>query len=117
MRTLAGDAGTGEHRQLRRYLPWHDLGALGDVPPTNRAAVIGDRVRSMTALAELMIPWDRGDVLAAVHREGQVLTESAEENGMRLKARLEPASLGALREYVLDVEGGLPFESDDEDAW
>ena len=79
-------------------------------------AVIGDRTVD-DRLAELMIPWDRGDVLAAVHREGQVLTESAEENGMRLKARLEPASLGALREYVLDVEGGLPFESDDEDAW
>ena len=65
-------------------------------------AVIGDRVRSMTELAELLIPWDRGDVLASVHREGQVLTESAEEAGMRLKARLEPASLGALREYLTD---------------
>ena len=37
----------------------------------------------MTALAELMIPWDRGDVLASVHREGQVLSERAEEHGMR----------------------------------
>ena len=81
-------------------------------------AVIGDRVRSMTALAELLIPWDRGDVLASVHREGQVLTESAEEVGMRLKARLEPASLGSLREYVLDVEGGLPSALiDEEDDW
>jgi GTP-binding protein HflX len=56
----------------------------------------------MTELAELIIPWDRGDVLASVHREGQVLSESAEEHGMRLKARLEPASLGALREYLVE---------------
>ena len=57
-------------------------------------------------------------MLASVHREGQVLTESAEETGMRLKARLEPASLGALREYVIDVEGGLPSELiDEEDDW
>ena len=66
-------------------------------------AVIGDRVRSMTELVELLIPWDRGDVIASVHREGQVLSEAAEEHGMRLRARLEPASLGALREYLTDA--------------
>ena len=81
-------------------------------------AVIGDRVRSMTALAELMIPWDRGDVLASVHREGQVLSERAEEHGMRLKARLEPASLGHLHEYVLTVDGEVPSQQrHEEDEW
>jgi GTP-binding protein HflX len=65
-------------------------------------ATIGDRVRSMTELAELLVPWDRGDVLAAVHREGQVLSEAAEEHGMRIRARLEPSSLGALRDYVVE---------------
>lgn len=65
-------------------------------------ATIGDRVRSMTELAELLVPWDKGDVLAAVHREGQVLSEAAEEHGMRIRARLEPSSLGALRDYVVE---------------
>ena len=111
------DQGDGSQRLAARYEGSVAVSAHSGFNLDHLTAVIGDRVRSMTALAELMIPWDRGDVLAAVHREGQVLTESAEENGMRLKARLEPASLGALREYVLDVEGGLPFESDDEDAW
>ncbi len=69
-------------------------------------ATIGDRLRSMTELAELLIPWDRGDVLASVHREGQVLSESPEEFGMRLKARLEPASMGALRDYLINHESG-----------
>lgn len=64
-------------------------------------SLLGDRVRSMTELTELLVPWDRGDILAAVHREGQVLSESAEEDGMRLRARLEPASLGALKDYVV----------------
>jgi len=67
---------------------------------------IGDRLRSMTELAELLIPWDRGDVLASVHREGQVLSESPEEAGMRLKARLEPASIGALRDYLIHHDSG-----------
>ena len=65
-------------------------------------ATIGDRVRSMTEVVELLVPWDRGDVLASVHREGQVISEAPEEHGMRLRARLEPASMGALRGYVVD---------------
>ncbi|MEZ5165084.1 MAG: GTPase HflX [Acidimicrobiales bacterium] len=65
-------------------------------------ATIGDRLRSMTELAELVVPWDRGDVLAAVHREGQVLSEAAEEHGMRLRVRLEAPSLGALRDCVVE---------------
>lgn len=71
-------------------------------------AVIGDRVRALTAVTELLVPWDRGDVLAAVHREGQVISEAAEEEGMRLRARLEPASVGALRSFV------VTDDSDDE---
>jgi len=80
-------------------------------------AVIADRVRSMTEMAELLVPWDRGDVLASVHREGQVLTESAEADGMRLRARLEPSSLGALREYVVSAEGDIPGVDTDGDEW
>jgi GTP-binding protein HflX len=67
--------------------------------------MIGDRVRALTEVAELLVPWDRGDVKAAVHREGQVLTENAEEGGMRFVVRLEPASLGALREFVVAAAG------------
>ena len=71
----------------------------------------------MTAMAELLVPGNRGDVLASVHREGQVLTESAEADGMRLRARLEPSSLGALREYVVSAEGDIPGVDTDGDDW
>jgi GTPase len=63
--------------------------------------VVGDRVRALTHVTELLIPFDRGDVLAAVHREGQVLVEDPEEGGMRVRARLEPGSIGRLQEYVI----------------
>ncbi len=62
---------------------------------------IGDRLRYMTEFVELLVPWDRGDVLAAVHREGHVISQTSEEDGMRLHARLEPASVGALRQFVV----------------
>jgi GTPase len=64
-------------------------------------ATIGDRVRSLTTVVELVIPFERGDVLAAVHRAGEVLDEEPGEGGMRLRGRLDDASVGRFREYVV----------------
>ena len=61
---------------------------------------IGDRLRSMTELVELTVPYDRGDVLAKIHREGQVLTELAGENGITVRARLDPDSKGRLADWL-----------------
>ena len=63
--------------------------------------VVGDRIRALTQVTELLIPFERGDVLAAVHREGQVLVEQPDEGGMRVRARLEPGSIGRLQDYVI----------------
>ena len=60
--------------------------------------VVADRVRALTNVIELFIPYDRGDLLAAVHREGEVLVESHEEDGTRVRARLDGASAGKFRE-------------------
>ncbi len=69
---------------------------------------ISDRVRALTTVIELLIPFERGDMLAAVHREGQVLVEQAESDGMRVRARLEQGSIGRLREFVVP---GAPLDS------
>ncbi len=37
---------------------------------------------------ELRIPYDRGDVLASVHRVGEVLVEEHEGDGTKVRARL-----------------------------
>ena len=62
---------------------------------------MGHRLRSLTRVVELMVPFERGDVLAAIHREGEVLDERADEAGMRLTARLDDASEARLAEYVV----------------
>ncbi|MGB5756194.1 MAG: GTPase HflX, partial [Acidimicrobiales bacterium] len=62
---------------------------------------IGDRLRAVTDVYELFVPWARGDILAATHREGEVLTETTEDDGMRLLARFEPASANRLGEFVV----------------
>ena len=61
---------------------------------------VGDRLRALTRSVELVVPYDRGDVVAALHRSGEVLTETAEQGGMRLSVRLADAERGKFAEFV-----------------
>ena len=62
---------------------------------------ISDRIRALTNVIELFIPYGRGDLLAAVHREGEVLVESHEDAGTRVRARLDSAGAGRFRDVVV----------------
>lgn len=62
---------------------------------------IADRVRSLTAVVELLVPYERGDVMASLHREGEVVSTSHEDGGIRVRARLADASRGRLTEFVV----------------
>jgi len=62
---------------------------------------LGDRLRSLSKVVELVIPYDRGDLLAAVHREGEVVSTHSDDDGVRVRARLGDASTGRLAEYVV----------------
>lgn len=64
---------------------------------------IADRVRSASSMVELVVPYDRGDVLAAIHREGEVLVESHEPDATRIRARLDEASVNLLSEFVVSA--------------
>jgi GTP-binding protein HflX len=64
-------------------------------------ATVAARLRALTNMVELAIPFDRGDLLAAVHREGEVLSERTADDAMRLKVRLDDASLGQFTDYVV----------------
>jgi GTP-binding protein HflX len=62
---------------------------------------IGDRMRAIATVVELVVPYDRGDVMAAIHREGEVVSTSHEDSGIRVRARLSDASAGRLAEFVV----------------
>jgi len=62
-------------------------------------AVIGDRLRAMSSSVEFVVPYDRGDVLAALHRDGEVLVEVHADAGTRVRARLEQADVERFREF------------------
>ena len=64
-------------------------------------ATIGDRLRSLTTVVELLIPFERGDLLAAAHRAGEVLDEEPGEGGMRVRGRFDDAAVGRFSEFVV----------------
>ncbi|MBV9255473.1 MAG: GTPase HflX [Actinobacteria bacterium] len=63
---------------------------------------IGDRLRERSRLIELLVPYERGDVLAAVHREGEVVTEAHEDAATRLRARLDAVGAHRFKEYIVE---------------
>ena len=60
---------------------------------------VSDRLRAMARIVELVVPYERGDIVAAVHREGEVLVETHEDGGTRLRARLDAASASKFEAY------------------
>lgn len=70
---------------------------------TELLRTIGDRMRSIIPIVELLVPYERGDIVASVHREGEVVSTSNEESGMRIRARLAGASAGRLAEFVVST--------------
>jgi GTP-binding protein HflX len=68
-------------------------------------ARLGNRLRALTQIVELHIPYERGDVLAALHRDGDVLVTVNDDTGMRVRARLPDAVVGRFAELVIAVDG------------
>ncbi len=62
---------------------------------------VADRLRALAKVVELLVPYDRGDIVAAVHREGEVISTANEPDGMRIRARLAGASAGRLDQFVV----------------
>jgi GTPase len=50
------------------------------------------------------VPYERGDVLAALHRAGEVLVEVHDERGTRVRARLPASVNGRFEEFAVVPE-------------
>jgi len=46
------------------------------------------------------VPYGRGDLVARIHRDGEVLSEDHEPDGTRLTARVDGALAAALGEFA-----------------
>ncbi len=63
-------------------------------------AAISDLLRSELDIYELEIPLSRGDLIAQVHREAQVLIEDAHEENLVMRVRLDTFAYTRLKKYL-----------------
>ena len=95
-----GDSG----EEARRLLAAHE----GSVMVSARTGegidqllvTMGDRLRVGDRVVELDIPWARGDVLAAVHREGEIVGEVAGEQSTRVQVVLDEVGKSRFAEFL-----------------
>jgi len=62
--------------------------------------VLADRLRGSDRVVQLLVPWSRGDVLAAVHREGEVISQSDGEEGATLQVVLDDVGRARFAQYM-----------------
>ncbi len=62
---------------------------------------IAARLRALAPIVELVVPYERGDVVAALHREGEVLVEVHAEGGTRMRARIPALDLTRFGDFVV----------------
>jgi GTP-binding protein HflX len=63
--------------------------------------VVADRLRVSDRVVELDIPWARGDVLAAVHREGEVVQQLDGDESARIHVVLDDAGRYRFAQFVV----------------
>jgi GTP-binding protein HflX len=112
VRTVLDEIGAGEVPELMVFnkmdkatvaLPPEAVGisALTGEGIDKLLRTLADRLRAMEIVIELLVPYDRGDVLASLHRDGEVLVESHEDTATRVRARLDDSTAGRYREWVV----------------
>ena len=74
-------------------------GATGEGIPELLVA-IGDRLRALAKVEEFVVPYDRGDILAALHRAGEVLVEVHDQDATRVRVRMPEAAAGRFADFA-----------------
>ncbi len=90
------DAAPGEAAALARRHPDAVIASAATGAGLDELVdAMADRLRRARSTIEIVVPFGRGDVLAAAHREGEVVAQEAAEGGMRLRVRVD--DVGAAR--------------------
>ena len=60
---------------------------------------LSERLRALFRVVELVVPYDRGDIVAAIHRHGEVLSEEHDADATRLRARLHEIDVARFADF------------------
>lgn len=87
--------------RLRRLYPDAPMiSALTGEGVDDLLAYLGERLHAATVLMRLSIPYERGDVLAAAHRLGDVLVEKHEDTATVIEARIPVIDQSRFAEFL-----------------
>ncbi len=87
-------------RLTRLYPEAVTLSALSGEGTDGLIAAIDELLRERLTEIMLTIPYDRGDVVAAVHREGEVIKEEHLDEGTRIHARLPVGRVAGFLDFA-----------------
>jgi GTP-binding protein HflX len=97
---LGGEAGEEARQLLAAHAGSVMISARTGLGIDELLVAMGDRLRVGDRVVELVIPWARGDVLAAVHREGEIVGEVAGEHATRIQVVLDAVGTSRFREFL-----------------
>ncbi len=63
-----------------------------------------DQIRAGMPIATFEVPYSRGDVVATLHRKGEILSEEATPDLLRIRARIPEAVLRRNHEFAVDID-------------
>lgn len=72
---------------------------------------IAAELRRRSGVLEIVVPFDAGEVLAWMHREGEVLSARSEELGVKVLVKFDQASLGVFEKLYRDSVSVLSSSS------
>ena len=65
--------------------------------------IVAERLPHPDVDVDVLVPYERGDLVSRVHRDGEVLSEDHEAAGTRLSARVDGALAAVLEEFAVPV--------------
>jgi GTPase len=92
--------GSERARLARRYPGSVCLSALSGEGIGGLLEAVAETLPDPPVEIEALIPWSRGDLVAALYRTSEVLEVSAEPDGTRIHARVDLRELAAVRPYL-----------------
>jgi GTPase len=99
---LVGPFGQGE--EVKRLLDRHPgsvaLSAATGEGVDGLLEAVGERLRLLSRTVEMVVPYERGDVVAALHRLGEVVAEDHEADATRLRVRLPDPEVNRFADFL-----------------
>ncbi|WP_020671656.1 GTPase HflX [Amycolatopsis nigrescens] len=90
--------------RLRHVLPRAAVvSARSGAGITELVEAIAERLPRPEVVIEAVVPYTRGELVARVHADGEILTEEHGEHGTRLRAKVHPELAAALKGYAVDT--------------